>query len=309
VEEGAKICRSERCDLIVGIGGGSSLDVAKGVSILATNEVPLSALYGADLVKKRGIPTILVPTTAGSGSEVTRGIVLTDERDRTKKVIFSPYALADVALVDPTLTLSMPVGLTADTGVDALVHAIETCISLTSTPFSDICAERAIELIGKYLPLAWAKGSNLEARYHMSLAATLAGMAFGSGGLGAVHGLAYVLGTEFHMPHGRSNAIMLLPVMKYNRCASQEKYGRIARLMGRVTNRLSPAEASHLALAAVQELLETLRIPTSLREYGREGVDLDTLVEGGMKQARLFIPNPRDLKEQDIRSIYRDAIG
>jgi alcohol dehydrogenase class IV len=285
------------------------LDVAKGVSILATNDVGLSALYGINRVKKKGIPTILVPTTSGSGSEVTRGIVLTDEREKTKKVIFSPHALSDVALIDPMLTLTMPPSLTADTGIDALTHAIETYVSVNSNPFSDMCAERAIELIGEYLPLAWAKGSNVDARFHMSLAATLAGLAFGSGGLGAVHGLAYVLGTEFHMSHGRSNAIMLLHVMRYNLCASPDRYGRIAQLMGKPTRGLSTAEASRLAAAAVQELLETLQIPICLRDYDLEDKHLSTLIEGGLKQSRLFVPNPRDLGEQDIRAIYQNAMG
>ncbi len=186
VEEALKKFRSEACNLVIGIGGGSSLDVAKGVSIMATNDGKVLDLCGTDLVKKRGVPKILMPTTAGTGTEINRAFVVTDERDKTKKVVFSPYTLAEVAIVDPLLTLSMPPKVTADTGMDALVHAIETYVSMTATPFSDILAERAIQWIGKYLPIAWARGSNLEARYFMSLAASVAGMAFASGGLGAV---------------------------------------------------------------------------------------------------------------------------
>jgi alcohol dehydrogenase class IV len=309
VEEATATFRSEGCDLILGVGGGSCLDVAKGVSILATNEVSLSNLYGINLVKKRGIPKILIPTTSGSGSEVTRGVVLTDEKGKTKKVIFSPHVLSDVALIDPVLALSMPPVLTADTGMDALVHAIEAYVSVEANPFSDTFAETAIRLIAKYLPIAWAKGSNFEARYHMSLAATLAGLAFGSGGLGAVHGLAYVLGTEFHMSHGRSNAVMLVHVMRFNLCANRDKYGRIALFMGKAIDGLSSTEASQLAAEAVQELLETLQIPFHLREYGIiHEADLSKLVEGGLKQSRLFAPNPRDLTEQDVHLIYQSAI-
>jgi alcohol dehydrogenase class IV len=297
----------ERCDVIIGVGGGSSLDVAKGVSLLATNGGNILDLCGIDLVKKKGVPKILIPTTSGTGSEVTRVLVVTDENDNTKKVVNSIYALADVALVDPLLTLSVPPKVTADTGTDALVHAIETYVSVNATPFSDILAERAIRWIGKYLPTAWAKGSNLEARYFMSLAATVAGMAFASGGLGAVHALAYPIGTEYHLPHGRSNAIMLPHIMKFNLSGNPEKYASIAALMGKRTEGLSAVKGALLATEAVQELLEVLRIPYRLRDYGISKKDFPKFVEGAMKFARLFVPNPRDLTEEDVLSVYEEA--
>lgn len=297
----------ERCDLIIGFGGGSSLDVAKGVSLLATNGGNLLDLCGIDVVKKKGVPKILIPTTSGTGSEVTRVLVVTDENDNTKKVVNSIYALADVALVDPLLTLSVPPKVTADTGTDALVHAIETYVSVNATPFSDILAERAIQWIGKYLPTAWAKGSNLEARYFMSLAATVAGMAFASGGLGAVHALAYPIGTEYHLPHGRSNAIMLPHVMKYNVSGNPEKYSSIAALMGKRTEGLPAVKGALWAIEAIQELLETLQIPYRLRDYGVSKKDFPKLVEGAMRFARLFVPNPRDLTEEDVQYVYEQA--
>jgi alcohol dehydrogenase class IV len=298
---------SEGCDLVIGFGGGSSLDVAKGVSIMATNEGSILDLCGIDLVKKRGVPKILIPTTSGTGSEVTRVLVITDEKDNTKKVVNSIYALADVALVDPLLTLSVPPKVTADTGTDALVHAIETYVSVNATPFSDMLAEKAIQWIGKYLPIAWAKGSNLEARYFMSLAATLAGMAFGSGGLGAAHALAYPIGTEYHLPHGRSNAIMLPHIMKYNLSGNPGKYTNIAALMGKRIEGLSAREGAPLAIEAIHELLEILQIPYCLRDYEISKQDFAKFVEGAMKFARLFVPNPRDLKEEDVLSIYEGA--
>ena len=211
VDEGAARFRAEGCDLVLGIGGGSSLDVAKGVSIVAGNGGRILDFAGMDLVKKPGAPKILMPTTAGTGAEITRVLVVTDEAENTKKVVYSFYCLPELAIVDPVLTYSMPPSVTADTGMDALVHAIETYVSVHATPFSDILAEKAIVWIGRYLPIAWSKGANAEARYFMSLAATVSGMAFASGGLGAVHALAYPVGTEYHLPHGRSNAIMLLP--------------------------------------------------------------------------------------------------
>lgn len=307
VDEGAQVLKQEGCDLVIGVGGGSSLDVAKGVSVMATNDGSVLDVCGFDLLKNRGVPKILLPTTAGTGSEVTRVFVITDEKENTKKAVYSPYVLAEVAIVDPSLTLSMPPKVTADTGLDALVHAIETYVSVNATPFSDILAERAIEWIGSYLPMAWAKGSNLTARYYMSLAATVAGMAFASGGLGAVHGLCYPLGTEYHMSHGRSNAIMLPHVMRFNIPGNAEKFARIASLMGRDVEGLSPIEAAEMAVKAVEDLLDAVQVPYRLREYGIPQSDLPKLVAGGMKQTRLFVPNPRDLTEEDVRSIFQEA--
>lgn len=299
--------KSEECDLVIGIGGGSSLDVAKGVSVMATNAGSVLEYCGMDLVKKQGAKKILIPTTAGTGSEVTRVFVATDETDNTKKVVNTLYALAEIAIVDPLLTLTMPPKITADTGVDALVHAIETYVSMNATPFSDILAERSIQWIDQYLPIAWAKGSNLEARYFMSLAATTAGMAFASGGLGAVHALAYPIGTEYHISHGRANSVMLPHVMRYNLAGNPEKYAAIALFMGKDIEELSDLEAAQQAVEAVEKLLTTLQIPIQLRNYGIPKEDFPKLVEGGMKFSRLFIPNPRDLKEEDIYSIYEGA--
>lgn len=308
VDEGADRYRAEGCDLVLGVGGGSALDVAKGVSIVAGNGGGISDYVGMDLVKKPGAPMILVPTTAGTGAEVTRVLVVTDEAENTKKVVFSFFCLPKLAIVDPLLTYSMPPSVTADTGMDALVHAVETFVSVHATPFSDILAEKAIGWIGRYLPISWSKGSHPEARYYMSLAATLAGLAFASGGLGAVHGLSYVLGTRYHMPHGRSNAIMLPHVMKYNLPGAPEKYAAIAALLGRSTAACDVNQAAALAVEAVESLLKTLRVSYHLRDYGISEKELPFLVEGGLKQSRLFSFNPRDLSEGDVRSIYQSAI-
>ncbi len=307
IDRGAEIFRKEECRLILGVGGGSSLDVAKGVSILAANKGRILDYCGVDQVPQRGAPMILMPTTAGTGSEVTRVLVLTDEEQKIKNVVFTPFALADAAIVDPKLTVSLPPHVTADTGIDAIVHAIETYVSMNATVFSDILAERAIEWIARYLPVAWAKGSNTDARYYMSLAATLAGVAFGSGGLGAVHALAYPLGTEYHMTHGRTNAIMLPHIIRYNIAGNHEKYARVAALMGQEIEGLSPMEAAESAVAAIQELLDAVNVSYHLKDYGIPEEDLPKLVAGAMKQSRLFIPNPRDLNESDVTAIYQNA--
>jgi len=307
IDRGAEIFKAEACRLILGIGGGSSLDAAKGISIMAVNEGGILDYCGMDQVPRKGAPLILMPTTAGTGAEVTRGVVLTDEEKNMKNVVFSPHALPDTAIVDPLLTLSMPPSVTADTGMDAMVHAIETYVSMNATVFSDILAERAIEWIAKYLPVARSKGANREARNHMTVAATLAGMAFGSGGLGAVHGLAYPLGTEYHLNHGRTNAIMLPHIMAFNLPGSPSRFARIASLMGNDVKGLSPLEAAEVSVMAVQELLDTIEVSYRLRDYGISESDLPKLAEGGMRQARLFVPNPRDLSEGDVRAIYESA--
>ena len=307
IDRGAEIFKSEKCGIILGLGGGSSLDVAKGISLLATNGGKILDYCGVDLVPKKGAPFLLMPTTAGTGSEATRVLVLTDEEQNVKNVVFTPHALADTAIVDPALTLSMPPNVTADTGMDAMVHAIETYVSMNATVFSDVLAERAIELIARYLPMAWAKGANSEARYQMSVAATIAGLAFGSGGLGAVHALAYPLGTEYHMTHGRTNAIMLPHVMQYNISGSPAKYARIAQLMGQNIEGCSLIETAGMAVTAIKEMLDAVNVSYHIADYGVAKEDLPKLVDGGMKQARLFVPNPRDLVEKDVTSIYEEA--
>jgi alcohol dehydrogenase class IV len=308
IDESAQIAREEGYDIIIGIGGGSSLDAAKGASIMATNKGRVLDYAGVDMIPKGGLPKILLPTTGGTGSEATRVFVVTDEEENTKKVVYSNFNLADVAIIDPLLSISMPPAVTADTGIDALVHAIEAYVSVNATPFSDILAIEAIRLIAENLPIAYAKGSNIEARYNMALAANLAGLAFTSGGLGGVHGLAYVLGTEYHMSHGRSNAIMLPHVMDYNKIGNLEKYAQIARAMGEHIQGLCAYEAADKSIDAVKKLLEAVDISIRLPDYGIRKEDLPRLVQGGMKQARLFVPNPRDLTKEDVEKIYKMAL-
>ncbi len=308
VDECAREIRENRYDILVGVGGGSSLDVAKGASIVAVHGGGVLDYVGNDLVPGPGIPKVQLPTTAGTGSEVTRVFVVTDEEDKDKKVVFSDYNLSSVAIIDPLLTMSMPPGVTADTGMDALVHAMETYVSRLATPFSDVLALEAIRLIGEYLPVAYAKAENMKARYHMSLAATLAGLAFSSGGLGAVHALAYVLGTEYHMSHGRTNAIMLPYVVDYNRIGDPARYARMAQAMGENTAGLSDFQAAERLVDRLHCLLADISIPDKLGAYGISAGDLPRLVAGGMRQRRLFVPNPRDLMEEDVAKIYRSAL-
>jgi alcohol dehydrogenase class IV len=178
---------------------------------------------------------------------------------------------------------------------------------MNATPFSDLFASRAIELIVKYLPIAFAKNENLEARYNMSLASLLAGLAFASGGLGAVHALAYPLGTEYHLPHGRTNAVMLPHVMEFNLIGNRSRYALIAEMMGKGGNIIDLKAKVAKAVEAVTELLDDVQIPYHLRDYGIPKEAIPKLVDGGMKQARLFVPNPRNLSERDVEIIYTKA--
>jgi alcohol dehydrogenase class IV len=307
IDAGAQMFRSEGCDLVLGLGGGSSLDAAKGIGLLTANPGSIMDYCGVDRASRKGAALILMPTTSGTGSEATRVLMVSDPGDNTKLAVFSPFSLADVALVDPELTKSMPPAVTADTGVDALVHAIETYVSTNATIFSDVLAERAIERIAQYLPIAWAKGTNIEARFQLSAAATLAGMAFGSGGLGAVHAFAHALGTVNHLPHGRANAVMLPHVMKYNLAGNPEKFAAIAELMGVDTDGLTLMEAAEQSVNAVKELLATMEVSCHLSDYQLPMEGIPELIEGAMRQSRLFIPNPRDLTEADVKAIYEAA--
>jgi len=306
VTECGKMIREGKYNIVIGLGGGSSLDIAKGAAIMATNPGTIVDYAGIDLVPKPGLPKILIPTTAGTGSETSRSLVVIDEQN-IKRSIASSFGISDVAILDPLLTLSMPPNVTANTGMDALVHAIESYVSATTTPFAEILAIEAISLIAHNLPLAYSKGSNLIARYNMLLAASIAGLAFASSRLGIVHGLAYVIDTEYHLPHGRANAIMLPHVMDFNKTGNLAKFAKIAEAMGENVGSLSVYEAAGKSVEAVKNLLGAVQVPFRLSQYGIPRDHLPKLVEGGMKQARLFVPNPRDVTQEDLKRIYENA--
>jgi alcohol dehydrogenase class IV len=309
IDEGAALARAGGFQLIVGLGGGTTLDTAKGVALLATNKGSVLDYVGMELAPTKALPKIQIPTTGGSGSEITRVFALTDEGTKTKTIVYSFYNLAEVVILDPALTVSLPPSLTADTGMDALGHAIEAYVSVNGTPFSDLLALEAIRLVSENLLAAYAKGENMAARYTMLLAASLAGLAWASGGLGAAHALSYTLETEHQIGHARAIAVILPYVMEFNKIGNLEKFGRIASVMGESTEDLSAGEASDRAVAAVKKLLHALNISIRLSDYGVSAQHIDRLVEGAMKQARLFVPNPRNLTEDDVRMLYVRALG
>jgi alcohol dehydrogenase class IV len=308
IREGARFARDEKCDVLVALGGGTTLDTTKGISVMAANKGSVLDYVGVNRVPIKGLPKIMIPTTGGSGSEVTRGFGVTDETEKTKKAVSSLYNLADVVILDPLLTLSLPPLLTAETGLDALAHAIEAYVSQGATPFSDLLALEAIRLVGKSLLPAYAKGKTVEARLDMLLAATLAGLAFSSGGLGAVHAFSFVLESDHGMGHARAVAAILPHVMEFNKVGALRKYGSIAVALGEKTEGLSDFHAAGVAVTAVRRMLEATNISSRLSDYGISEDNMPGLVAGTLKQDRLFVSNPRNLTEQDVRNIYLRAL-
>jgi len=300
--------RESGTDIIIGLGGGSSIDIAKIASILATNKGDLSSYLGVDLIPEPGLRTIIVPTTAGTGSEVTPIVILSDVDEKLKKGAVSPFLFPDVAILDPALTVGLPPQVTAATGMDALIHAVEAFTSINATSITDMLAEQAIKLISQNLRTAYANGNNLEARCKMLEGSLLAGMAFANAGVTAVHAFAYPIGAEFHIPHGIANSIMLIPVMEFNMMGNLNKFSRMAAFFQVNTDGLNQREAAMLSIKAMRELSDDLQLPKNLSDYGVKEADLPLLAEGVMKVTRLLANNPRILTQKDAEAIYRQVI-
>ncbi|MFA9518220.1 iron-containing alcohol dehydrogenase [Halopenitus sp. H-Gu1] len=299
-------------DVVLGVGGGSSMDTAKFASVLVEHDVPTREMVGMHNVPGPGRPTVLLPTTAGTGSEVTHIGVFADKQDENnKKVVYSDHLFADLALVDPELTRTMPAGVAAATGQDALTHAIECYVSTLRTPYTDGLARQAIDLISDSLrPAVHQGGHNDEARYRMSLAATTAGQAFVNSGLGAVHALTYPLGIECGIGHGLANAVLLPHVMRYNVPAEPERFADIAGLLG-VPEREdeSTIERAYRSVEAVEALNEDVGIPNRIGELG--GVDdsaFGQFADIALEHSKHNIDrNPRSMDRDDIIEIFESA--
>ncbi|WP_347548468.1 iron-containing alcohol dehydrogenase [Pseudalkalibacillus hwajinpoensis] len=307
VEDCTKLFNEGRHDGLIAVGGGSAIDIAKGVSAFTSFNGELTELVGTNLVSQKGAPIIALPTTAGTGSEVTNISILSDTEAQLKKGIVSDYLLPDVAIVAPEMTLTMPPSVTAASGVDALVHAIEAYISVHASPITDALAIYAIRMISSNLPKAYANPTNLEAREKMATASLMAGMAFGNAGVGAVHALAYPLGGRYHIPHGVSNALLLPYVMEWNKIACMERFRDIATALGENTHSLSDAEASDKAVIAMKRLCEAVNIPDGLRSFDIPESALSEMAEDASQIERLLNNNPRKLSKTDIEEIYQSA--
>lgn len=295
-------------DLVIGLGGGSALDLAKLAAVMTAYEEPVADflnLTGSRKVDKKGLPKILIPTTSGTGSEVTNISVLSLET--TKDVVTHDYLLPDVAIVDPALTLSVPAKVTASTGVDALTHAVEAYISVNASPATDALAIQAIRLIGRSIRDAVNDGENKQARIDMSQGSYLAGLAFFNAGVAGVHALAYPLGGQFHISHGESNAVLLPYVMSYIRQSCTKRMGDILNALGGNTAFLSDEEASIACVKELERLVQDVGIPQTLTGFDIPESALETLTKDGVKQKRLLARSPLPLLEDDIRTIYQSA--
>jgi len=301
VLEAVTKARALRIDGVIGFGGGSSMDVAKVIATLVSSQQKISDIYGVGNVRGSRLPLIQIPTTAGTGSEVTPiAIITTGETSKTG--IVSPQLLPDIALLDAELTLALPPHITAATGIDAMVHAIEAYTSkIKKNPLSDLLAREALHLLSLNLLTAVNEGKNLSARQNMLYGAMLAGQAFANAPVAAVHALAYPLGGHYHISHGHSNAIMLRPVLEFNLNSAATLYAELATCVGSVEI------SADGFLKHMNKLLDSVSLPLKLRELDIEKKDIPMLARDAMLQQRLLVNNPREVKEQDALALYEAA--
>jgi len=310
VHEGADLYKSEKCDSIIALGGGSPMDAAKAIGVKATHEGDIIQYTrrGGKPVQDITPPLIAIPTTSGTGSEVTRFSVLTNPEEKIKMVIATPVITADVAIVDPALTRSMPTSITAFTGMDALTHAVESYISNKATTLTETLAIKAIELIGTNLRQAVANGENMEARSNMILASMMAGMAFANSSVGTVHAVAHALGGYFNIAHGVANALMLPYVMRYNLIACPEKFEDIAMALGENVNRLTEMEAALKSVESVEKLSGDIGVPKNLKQLGADPNRIEDLVSESEKQGAYNL-SPRKPTRDATTQMFRDAFN
>lgn len=300
--------RKHPFDLVIGVGGGSALDLAKLAAVLAKHDGKVADylnLTGTKTLDNKGLPKILIPTTSGTGSEVTNISVLS--LDTTKDVVTHDYLLADVAIVDPALTISLPSKVTAATGVDALTHAIEAYVSVNANAVTDALALQAIRLISQSIRTAVHNGQDKQARTDMSYGSYLAGLAFFNAGVAGVHALAYPLGGQFHIAHGDSNAVLLPYVMGYIRQSCEKQMKDILDAMGISSSYLSQEEASYKCVDALQQLVQDVKIPSTLQGFNIPASALEQLTEDATKQTRILARSPMPLEREDIYQIYQAA--
>ncbi len=315
VNAAADLARHAGCDVIVGLGGGSAVDAAKAVAGIARWPYPVEDYYYTDRVLPgKGLPFVAVPTTAGTGAEVTKNAVLSDPAHALKQSLRGDYLLADVALVDPALTVSMSPGVTAATGGDALTQAIESYVSKNASPLTDALAAQAIQLIGRSLRRAYHDGTDIAARTDVALGSLLAGMALTNARLGAVHGLAHPLGVRFGLPHGLVCALLLPYEMAYNLCGdyplaevTRRKYAHVAELLGLDVSGLSPRRAAERATDYIFALNRELGLDRRLREFGVTEADLPTLAAESLPSGSLKA-NPRPPTQEEMEDLLRRAL-
>lgn len=297
------VARKFGADSVIGVGGGSVLDVSKLTAALINSDQPVETLFGTGHIKKAGVWFACLPTTAGTGSEVSPNAILLDETDHLKKGIVSPFLMANAAYVDPKLTVTVPPKVTADTGMDALTHCIEAFTNKFSHPMVDLYARKGIELLSRNLLRAYKDGSDIEAREACSAGSLYGGLCLGPVNTAAVHALSYPLGGEYHIPHGLSNAILLPSVMKFNRPAALHKYAEVAIALGCEPGK-DDDETAQRGVDFIYELSEKLGIPKKLTDLNVPHEAVPNLAKAALEVQRLLKNNPRLVTEQDAINIY-----
>lgn len=309
IEEGLKAYRENGCDFLIAVGGGSPIDTAKAIAVMVTNPGSIKNYQGVGKIARAGALLLAIPTTAGTGSEVTPYTIVTDTERNIKMLISSPFVMPQVAIVDPLMTLSCPRGLTATVGIDALTHAIEAYVSVKAQPMTDIFCLSAIKLISGNLRQAWVNGNNIEAREKTMLGALQAGIAFSNSSVALVHGMSRPLGAYFHIPHGASNAVLLKVVMEFSLIGNPVRYAHIAQAMGENTNGKTDLEAAQSAVESVKKLIRDIKVP-SMCELG---VDIEKLEQLAPKMTEDAIAsgspanNPRQATTEEIIELYKLA--
>ncbi|TOY85026.1 1,3-propanediol dehydrogenase [Levilactobacillus brevis] len=306
IKEVKKLYEESGADSIITVGGGSAHDTGKGAGIILTNGDDITKLAGIETLDKALPPLIAVNTTAGTGSELTRHAVITNEETHLKFVVVSWRNIPLVSFNDPTLMLDVPKGLTAATGMDAFVQAVEPYVSVDHNPITDSQCVEAIKLIETSLREAVANGHNLDARTKMVEAEMLAGMAFNNANLGYVHAMAHQLGGQYDAPHGVCCALLLPYVEEYNIIACPERFAELAEIMGENTDGLSTRDAAELAIKAMKQLSEDVGIPHSIKEIGAKPEDFELMAENALKDGNAF-SNPRKGTKEDIIKIFQAA--
>ncbi len=308
VERGAGLGKSENVDMVIGLGGGSPLDAAKAIAARLTNEGPASTFFGVGNIAAPTLPLVCIPTTSGTGSEATSVAVLTDSDNRRKMSLVSQHLYPSLSVIDPELTVSMSPALTAATGADALTHAIESYVAAGAWEMTRGWSFRAVSYIASYLTRAARDGTDAEARHHLALASTLAGMAFSHAGLGLAHALAHPLGALFGVPHGTANAVMLPAVMEFNLGAAPEAYRELAFLFGTNAAGLEPREAGMRAVEAVRDLFAAIELPATISACGVSEANIPLLASEALLNERLRAANPRESTLEQIEAIYRQCL-
>lgn len=306
VMAGAEFYHDHQCDIIVAIGGGSPMDCAKGIGIVTTNHRNILSFEGIDKVPIPGPPLICIPTTAGTSADVSQFSIITNEEEGVKIAIISKATVPDAALIDPLATLTMSPYLTACTGMDALVHAIEAYVSTANSPIYDLHALEAVRLLGANLAPVLSEPNNVDYRANVMLGSLQAGLAFSNASLGAVHAMAHSLGGLLNLPHGECNAILLDHVIAYNFETAMDRYMKIGEVLGLDMKGRRPQEAKETLLLKIRRLKQSVGITTTLGERNMLRSDIPTLARKALKDP-CMVTNPRVLGQRDVEVIYEEA--